>query len=336
MGLHPEYYFVAAASSVRYDSARVCPEYLDNSTVAVVEGAIPETKALLDVPFDKILFTGSFRVASLVQQQLAHSNPLTPVIYELGGKSPCVVDEDADLGAAARRIIQGAFCNAGQTCVSPDYVLAHRNIQEALVAKMQKVIGEFFGPDPKQSRDFPRLINRAAFDRVSGYLACGRIVAGGETDEAELYIAPTLLVDVRPSDAVMQEEVFGPVLPILVVENVDEAIAFVNDQPKALAAYIYAGSSWTRQKFFRHTSSGGACGNESILQFLNHDLPFGGVGPSGTGHYHGRFGFEAFSHPKAVMDRPQWCCGLAEMDRLVRYPPRAEGSWVESALAWLF
>jgi acyl-CoA reductase-like NAD-dependent aldehyde dehydrogenase len=241
----------------------------------------------------------------------AAAKHLTPVTLELGGKSPCIVDENVDLRVAARRIAWGKFMNAGQTCIAPDYVLVHERRELELVEALRTAIREFFGDDPKRTPDYARVVNRRHHERLSKLLGSGEAVIGGESDAAECYIAPTVLRKVKPDAPIMQEEIFGPILPILSVQSVEEAIAFVKRGEKPLALYVFSDSDAVAQRVVDATSSGGVCVNGTILHIANSALPFGGVGESGMGAYHGRHTFETFSHRKSVLSRglrfdPSW------------------------------
>lgn len=294
--------------------AELVPKYLDTDCIAVVEGAVEETSVLLEQRFDHILYTGNGRVARIVMEAAARN--LTPVLLELGGKSPCIVMPDADLDVAARRIAWGKWSNAGQTCTAPDYVLVHHDVRDALVARLTSTITEFYGADPQKSPDYPRIINERHVDRLAGLLQGGvTVAAGGRYDRSERYFAPTVLTGVTPSSPVMQDEIFGPVLPVMTVGSLDEAIAYVNDHDKPLALYVFTKDSKASDRVLAETSSGGACVNATLLHGANHNLPFGGVGPSGMGAYHGHWGFEALSHRKAVTERP------TRSDPKVAYPP---------------
>ncbi|KAA0234065.1 MAG: Aldehyde dehydrogenase [Acidimicrobiales bacterium] len=299
--------------------AGLVTSYLDTDAVAVIEGGVPETSALLEQRFDHVFFTGSTRVGQVVME--AAAKHLTPVTLELGGKSPTIVAADADLAVAARRITWGKYLNAGQTCIAPDYVLAEASIRDELVERMVDVLGEFYGPDPRSSASYGRIVNQSHFDRLVGLLGgdgAGEIVCGGEHDREQRFIAPTIVIDPSPSAPVMQDEIFGPVLPVLRVEDVGRAVEFVNDRPKPLALYLFSSSADTVEDVIEQTSSGGACVNHCVVHVLPSNLPFGGVGPSGMGAYHGKAGFDAFSHRKPVLTKPIW------PDPKVMYPPYTE------------
>jgi aldehyde dehydrogenase (NAD+) len=293
--------------------ARWIPEYLDSSAIAVVEGGVPETTALLEQRYDHIFYTGNGRVARVVLEAAARH--LTPVTLELGGKSPCLVDRGVDLEVVARRIAWGKFMNAGQTCIAPDYVLAHKDVHDDLLRALADTVKQYYGDDPQRSPDFARIPNGAHHARLSKLIEGQNAVVGGETDAATRYVAPTVLRDVSPDAAVMQDEIFGPVLPVLRVQDMNEAVRFVNEREKPLALYLFSEDARTQRDVLERTSSGGACVNGTILHILNPALPFGGVGPSGTGAYHGKHTFETFSHRKSVLKR-----GL-RFDPTMFYPP---------------
>ena len=266
--------------------------------IAVVQGNRDVNKALLQERFDIIFFTGSPALGKIVMQEAAKK--LTPVILELGGKSPCIVDKDADTKIAARRIAWGKTLNAGQTCIAPDYLLIHSSQKENFIKAFACEIKKLHGEDVEKSRHFVRLVSDKAFERVKGYLKDGRIVFGGKTNAKERYIEPTLLDDVSPEASVMQEEIFGPVLPMITFEEREEALKFITSREKPLALY-YFGKESDGAEVLRRTSSGGACINDTIMHIANENIPFGGVGNSGMGCYHGRRSFEAFSHLRSVV-----------------------------------
>jgi acyl-CoA reductase-like NAD-dependent aldehyde dehydrogenase len=236
----------------------------------------------------------------------AAAKHLTPVTLELGGKSPCVVAADANLAITAERIVWGKFLNAGQTCVAPDYVLVERARHDALIEAMRAAVTRFFGADPKASPDFARIVNDRHTGRLARYLEGGKPVIGGEIDTTARYIAPTVLVDVDVDAPVMREEIFGPILPVLKVDSIDDAIAFINARDKPLALYLFTSDARVREQVLGATSSGGVCVNDVLVQLTALHLPFGGVGMSGHGRYHGRLGFEIFSNMKSVLARRLW------------------------------
>jgi aldehyde dehydrogenase (NAD+) len=292
---------------------KLVPQYFDNDAVAIVEGAVPETTQLLAEKFDHIFYTGNGTVGRVVMRAAAEN--LTPVTLELGGKSPTIVDKSANIAIAGRRIAWAKYVNAGQTCVAPDYVLAHESIAEKLVEEIRKSIKEFYGADPQQSGDFARISSPRHFSRLKAMLASGKLAIGGQTDEQQRYIAPTVLVDVTASDSVMQEEIFGPILPMLTVGSIDEAISFVNARPHPLALYVFAEDQKVNDKVVASTTSGGVTVNGTIFHMTGPFLPFGGVGESGMGAYHGRAGVDTFQHLKPVLKRS------TRVDAPLAYPP---------------
>ncbi|MET7729836.1 aldehyde dehydrogenase family protein [Streptomyces sp. NPDC005402] len=282
--------------------ARLLPAYLDTDAVAVVEGGIPETTALLAERFDHIFYTGNGTVGRVVLRAAAEH--LTPVTLELGGKSPAFVDRDADLTVVADRLARGEFLNAGQTCVAPDYVLTDPETAAALEPLLKDAVESVYGSDPADSGEYGRIINERHFDRLTGLLDSGRTVVGGTSDRTTKYIAPTVLADVDPKAPVMQEEIFGPILPIVTVSGLDDAIDFINDRDKPLALYVFTDSDTTRRRIADETSSGGLGYGLPLAHLTVSDLPFGGVGESGMGNYHGRYSIETFSHRKAILEKP--------------------------------
>jgi aldehyde dehydrogenase (NAD+) len=282
--------------------ARLVPAYLDPAAVHVVEGGIPETTALLAERFDHIFYTGNGAVGRIVLE--AAAKHLTPVTLELGGKSPTYVADDADLEVAARRIVWGKFTNAGQTCVAPDFVLASRTTLDALKPLMVKAIGDLYGDDPSTSDHYGRIVNDRHFRRVTALVDADKIVSGGRSDATSRYLEPTIVDQVSGDDPVMQEEIFGPVLPLVEVADVDAAIAFITARDKPLALYVFTDDAQTRRRFVRDTSSGALNFNVPLAHLAVPGLPFGGVGPSGMGTYHGERSVELFSHPKPVLSLP--------------------------------
>ena len=269
------------------------PEY-----IAVVLGAVEESRALLEERFDYIFFTGGVEIGRYVYQCAAKY--LTPVTLELGGKSPCIVDENINLEVASRRILWGKFTNAGQTCVAPDYLLVDEKVKDKLLAKMKIHLKEFFGDDPQLSPDYGRIINERHFDRINRLIDSNKVFTGGKTDKSDLYISPTILENITTDDAVMGQEIFGPVLPVITYKNVNEAIDFVNKNEKPLAFYIFSENKSFSEKVLQETSGGGGCINDTLMHLGNANLPFGGVGESGIGAYHGASTFDTFSHKKSV------------------------------------
>ncbi|SOD90376.1 aldehyde dehydrogenase family protein [Streptomyces sp. Ag109_G2-15] len=282
--------------------AELIPAYLDTDAVAVVEGGIPETTALLAERFDHIFYTGNGAVGRIVMRAAAEH--LTPVALELGGKSPVFVDRGTDLDVVADRLARGKFLNAGQTCVAPDYVLTDPETAAALESALVRAVEALFGADPQASPEYGRIVNERHFDRLSALLDSGRVAVGGGSDRTDKYIAPTVLVDVDPKSPVMQEEIFGPILPVVTVPGLDAAIDFINDRDKPLALYVFSESDRTRGRIAAETSSGGLGYGLPLAHLTVSDLPFGGVGESGMGSYHGRYSIETFSHRKAVLSKP--------------------------------
>ena len=280
--------------------------------IAVVQGNRDVNTALLEERYDIIFFTGSPSLGCTVMAAAAKN--LTPVILELGGKSPCIVDKDADIEMAARRIVWGKGLNAGQTCIAPDYLLLHESVKECFIEAFKRESAHLHGKDASQSKHYVRMVNDRAFERVASYLADGKVVAGGHTKPEERYIEPTLLDSVSLEAAVMQEEIFGPIFPIQTIKSTEEAIDFITKREKPLALY-YFGPEKRGWEVIRRTSSGGACINDTIMHIANENLPFGGVGNSGMGRYHGRESFEAFSHRRSVVVTPTW------LDLPFRYMP---------------
>ena len=292
------------------------PKYFDSSTVAVVTGAVEQTTALLKERFDHIFYTGNGQVGRIVMRAAAEH--LTPVTLELGGKSPAIVVADANIDVAAKRIAWAKFLNAGQTCVAPDYVLVEEKIEDQFLTALTDAVTTFYGDDPQQSADYARIVNERHHDRLMKLLSDGgyeATVFGGTGDRGTRYVAPTALTGVKPDAAVMADEIFGPILPVLTVGDVDEAIRFVNDRDKPLALYAFSSDDNTLEHVVANTSAGGVTLNHAVLHLAVPDLPFGGVGESGIGAYHGKSGFDTFSHFKAVLDKP------TRPDPALMYPP---------------
>jgi acyl-CoA reductase-like NAD-dependent aldehyde dehydrogenase len=294
-------------------AARLVPKYFDPRAVAVAEGGVPETTALLAQDWDMIFFTGSPPVGKIVHAAAARN--LTPCVLELGGKNPTVVHSSARLEVAARRIAYGRFMNSGHICTAPDHVLVWPEVKDELIGHLKKTVREFYGDDPKQSPDYGRIINRRNFDRLAGLLGSGRAVVGGQVDADELYIAPTVLVDVALDSPIMQEEVFGPILPVLEIGSADAVVEWVNARPSPLGLYLFAEDSAFVEQVLSRTRSGDAEVNDCAIHPLFPELPFGGVGNSGMGKYHGRWGFEAFTNARGVLHHS------SRVDPGVRYPP---------------
>jgi aldehyde dehydrogenase (NAD+) len=295
--------------------ARLLSRYVDPEAVVVVEGGVEETTALLAERWDHIFFTGSTAVGRVVAE--AAAKHLTPTVLELGGKSPTYVHASADLDVAARRIAWGKFLNAGQTCIAPDYVLVDEPIKDALVDKLAQQIGEFYGSDPMASKSFGRIVNGRHLDRLQALLdkGAGTVAVGGQVDAADRYVAPTVTVEPSLDSSVMQEEIFGPILPVLGVDGANAAKAFIGARPKPLALYVFAQDDGVVDDIVDGTSSGGVCINQTLMHLLPPDLPFGGVGDSGMGAYHGKTGFDVFTHHKSVLRKP------TKPDLKMLYPP---------------
>ncbi|MFI7301349.1 aldehyde dehydrogenase family protein [Streptomyces sp. NPDC050121] len=283
-------------------ASRLLREYFDADVLTVVEGGAEETTALLAQRFDQIFYTGNGTVGRIVMAAAAKN--LTPVTLELGGKSPVFVAPDADVDETAKRLVGAKFGNAGQQCIAPDYVLADPATAAALVPALRAAVDAQFGSTPQTSAGFGRIINERHFDRLTRLLDSGRAAVGGQHDRDDLFIAPTVLTDVDPASPIMQEEIFGPILPVVEVEDLDAAIAFINERDKPLALYAFTTSEDIKSRLVKETSSGGVAWGQPVIQLLMPGLPFGGVGESGLGRYHGRYSLETFSHLKAVADVP--------------------------------
>jgi len=306
--------------------AKLLPRYVDPTCIEIVEGAVPETTKLLEQRFDHIFYTGNGTVGRIVMRAAAEH--LTPVTLELGGKSPTIVDSTADLDVTAKRIVWGKFFNAGQTCVAPDYVLVEESVHDALLTRMVAAVREFYGDDPQASDSYCRIVNERHHDRLTKLLDPEKTACGGQHDKSDRFIAPTILKDVSWDDAVMKEEIFGPILPVLAVRDVDEAIRTVNDHDKPLALYVFSSDKSTQKKVLSRTSSGGATVNHVWMHLAVPELPFGGVGESGMGAYHGKHSFDVFSHAKAVLRKP------TQIDPPILYPPytATKTKWVKRIL----
>ncbi|XP_046892398.1 aldehyde dehydrogenase family 3 member A2-like [Hypomesus transpacificus] len=310
---------VIKPSEVSSHSAKVMEEllpiYLDKELYPVVTGGVSETQELLKQRFDHIFYTGNSTVGKLVMQAAAHH--LTPVTLELGGKSPCFIDKDCDLTVACRRVTWGKFVNCGQTCIAPDYILCEPSIQNRVVEEIRKNIKEFYTEDPKKFEDYGRIINQRHFKRVMSLMEGSTVAVGGDSDQSECYIAPTVLRDVTGESKVMQEEIFGPLLPIITVSGVDEAIQFINEREKPLALYVFSPDNKLIRRVIAETSSGALLANDCLVHFTISALPFGGVGNSGMGRYHGQHGFDQLSHLRSCLIKKLNMEGTNDM----RYPP---------------
>jgi len=295
--------------------AELIPRYCDPEAIAVVEGDASVSTALLAERYDHIFFTGSTRIGQVVME--AAAKHLTPVTLELGGKSPVLVDDSADIEIAARRLAWGKWLNAGQTCVAPDYVLVTEAKRDQLVDAMRTAFEDFSGGDTRNTGDYSRIVTERHAARLQGMLSDhgGTLAIGGEADPEARYVEPTVVVDPDPSSKLMSEEIFGPILPVVTVDSMDEAIEFVNKRDKPLALYIFAGDDKATDRIINQTSSGGACVNHVVLHLTPPELPFGGVGPSGTGRYHGQSGFDTFSNLRSVLRKG------TRPDPKLLYPP---------------
>lgn len=302
--------------------AKLLTEYLDTSCVRVVEGAVAETSALLQQKWDKICYTGNGRVGRIVME--AAAKHLTPVLLELGGKSPVVVDSGINLQVAARRIIAGKWgCNNGQACVAPDYIITTKDFAPKLVDSLKEELEKFYGKNPLESKDLSRIVNPNHFARLTKLLddekVSGKIIHGGEKNRTDLKFAPTILLDVPQDSLIMSEEIFGPLLPIITVDKVEESFDIINSGTKPLAAYLFTSNEKLKKQFVLTVSAGGLVVNDTTIHLAVETLPFGGVGESGMGAYHGKFSFDAFSHKKAVVYRS------FVGDAAIRYPPYTTG-----------
>lgn len=293
--------------------AKIIAKHFDPTYIAVVEGGVEASQKLLAEKFDHIFFTGGTAVGKIIMA--AAAKYLTPVTLELGGKSPCIVDTDINLEHTVRRITWGKFINAGQTCIAPDYLLVNKTIKKDLIDGLEKSLKEFYGDNPVNSPDYARIISQKHFERLVSFLKDGKVVIGGENQPSERYIAPTLIDNVSLEDSVMQEEIFGPILPIIEYTDIAEAIALINSRPKPLALYLFSQDKNLQKRVLQETSSGGVCINDTVMQVGVSSLPFGGVGDSGIGNYHGEASFDTFSHKKSVLQNSFW------LDLKWRYAP---------------
>ncbi|XP_030026279.2 aldehyde dehydrogenase, dimeric NADP-preferring isoform X1 [Manduca sexta] len=304
--------------------AETLPKYLDNDAIIVIEGGPQETTELLKQKFDYIFYTGGTNVGKIVYE--AATKHLTPVTLELGGKSPVYIDNSADLVITVKRVLWGKFINGGQTCIAPDYVLCSKEVQDKFVEEAKKVIKEWYGEDPQKSPDFARIINSRHFSRLQALVDASKdkVVVGGNYDAYDRYIAPTVMANVLPSDKVMEDEIFGPILPIVPVENAYEAIKFINEREKPLVLYVFTSNDDVHESFVNNTSSGGMCTNDTMMHMGVDTLPFGGIGNSGLGAYHGKATFDTFTHKKSCLKKSFF--PIAEKLASKRYPPYTEGN----------
>jgi len=305
----PSAYSLATSSLI----AKMCAEVFDNGHILVVEGGRDENRALLDERYDLIFFTGSTTVGRTVMQEAAKN--LTPVILELGGKSPCIVDKTANLKIAAKRIVWGKFVNAGQTCVAPDYILIHKSIKQKFIEEIKTAICTMYGEKPLESPDYSKIINEKHFNRLLALMKNENIIMGGNYNLSKLQIEPTLLDNVQWNAPVMNEEIFGPIMPLITYSNIEDVVQIINSRPKPLAGYLFTNDKKIERYFLRNVSFGGGAINETVTHLSVSGLPFGGVGDSGMGSYHGKAGFDAFTHYKSVLHKSK------RMDIPLRYPP---------------
>ena len=304
--------------------AKIINENFPKDYFYVAEGGIEETTEILKLKFDKIFFTGSPKVGQIIYE--AAAKHLTPVTLELGGKSPAIVTSSANFEVAAKRIVWGKFLNAGQTCVAPDYILVDEKVKDSFLDSLQSYIQKFnYHSD---SENYTQIINQRNFDRLVNLIDQEKVYFGGKTDAAKRYIEPTIMHDVTWNDKVMQEEIFGPILPVLTFKNFNEALLQIAAYEKPLSAYLFSDNSEEKEEFTTKISFGGGCINDVVMHLSNDYLPFGGVGNSGIGNYHGKYGFDAFSHQKAVLDRATW----GEPD--LKYPPYTDKklNWIKKLL----
>ncbi len=310
--LKPSAYSPATSAAIKALIQEVFPE----EYAAVIEGGRAENSALLEERFDYIFFTGGVTVGKLVMEKAAVH--LTPVTLELGGKSPCIVDKTSDLKLAAARIAFGKYLNCGQTCVAPDYLLIHRSVKEAFLDHLSRMITEMYGSHPLDNPDYGKIINQKHFQRLVNLMTPEKVIYGGATDPASLRIAPAIMDHVTREDAVMQEEIFGPILPVIAFDDIEEAFRFVLEGEKPLAAYLFTGDKKTEKHFLDRISFGGGCINDTVVHLATSRMGFGGVGCSGMGSYHGRRSFETFTHEKNILKKYGW------VDLPLRYQPHGK------------
>lgn len=296
------------------------PKYLDQDCYHVVQGGIPETTQLLKQKFDYIFYTGSTNVGKIVRA--AANEHLTPVTLELGGKSPVYIDGTVNMGITVRRVLWGKCINAGQTCIAPDYILCSREVQDKFINEAKQVLNEWYGQNPQQSPDLCRIVTEKHYKRLCDLIDSGRVAVGGQRDPSEKFIAPTILVDVKPGDAVMKEEIFGPILPIVNVDNAYDAITFINNRELPLTFYIFTSDKRVQELFLQQTRTGSVCINDTVMHYGVETLPFGGVGQSGMGAYHGKYTFDTFTHNKSCLVKD--FNPLLESLASSRYPPYSD------------
>lgn len=307
---------------------KILSQSFDIHLVEVIEGGVETATKLLAQRWDYIFFTGSVEVGKIVAQSAAKF--LTPITLELGGKNPCIIDDSAELQLAAKRIVWGKFVNAGQTCIAPDYILVHANVKEEFISLLKNEIKNAYGKNPELSPDFPRIINHKNWQRLSEMLQNNTILFGGQTNEEALYIGPTLIDEPSENHAIMKSEIFGPLLPIIAFSNEEDIQKRISKYEKPLALYVFSKNSRFSKKIIQNYSFGGGCINDTMIHFANRRLPFGGVGHSGIGSYHGRFGFDTFTHKKSIVKKSTW------IDIPIRYAPYKDKiNFVRKLLKWL-
>lgn len=307
--IKPSNYSSATSSVIK----KIIENTFDESYIAVIEGGREANQSLLDNKFDLIFFTGSTTVGKVVMEKAAQN--LTPVVLELGGKSPCIIDKTADLKVAGKRIAWGKGLNAGQTCVAPDYLLVHKDVKLDFINEFKKNAQIFFGSNPERNLEFPKIINKKHFDRLNRLIETGEVIYGGKSNEETNQIGITLIDNVKWDDPIMQEEIFGPILPIIVYEDLNEMIRLINNRPKPLALYLFTKLKTVEKTIISQVSYGGGCINDTIIQVATPYLGFGGVGASGMGSYHGKASIDTFSHSKSILKKSNL------IDIPVRYPP---------------
>lgn len=293
--------------------SRIVKDCFKEEFVAVIEGGREVNQSLLSEKFDYIFFTGSVKVGKVVMESA--SKNLTPITLELGGKSPCIVYKDANIDIAAKRIVWGKFLNAGQTCVAPDYLLVHKSIKEELLSNMKEYIKKFYGENPLNSNDFCRIINEKHFDRLLSNLNDGNIYIGGNHIKEQLFIEPTIINNISWEDKIMRDEIFGPILPVIEYEEIKDIVEKINENPKPLALYLFTNSKYIEKEVMENISFGGGCINDTIIHLATSYMPFGGVGESGIGNYHGKSSFDTFTHKKSILKKSN------SIDLDFRYPP---------------
>lgn len=304
---------------------KILSESLPKPLCTVVSGGAETAEKLIHADFDFIFFTGSYSVGKKVYQAAAER--LIPVVLELGGKSPCIVDRSADLDLAARRIVWGKYLNAGQTCVAPDYLLVESSVKEKLLQKMKQYIVRFYSEAPEYHPQYPKIISPQHFERLSAMLSQGRIVIGGTTNATECKIAPTIIEDLSLEDSLLQEEIFGPILPVISFQTIEQVYQQIFSHEKPLALYLFTQNEMLKSELLKRVSFGGGCINDTVMHLILHNLPFGGVGASGMGSYHGKAGFDAFTHSKSVLKSTRY------FDLPLRYPPYAKANpWIKRIL----